>query len=567
LMPGEATVETLIVGDVMLGRGVVWQADPLAAVTPWLRSADLTVGNLEGVITTGAPPPQAEPDLIPPYSLLMPITAVTALQDAGFDLLNLANNHVLDGGGAGLAESVAYLQDTGITPFGLVGTDASIPQPVIRDVRGVRLAFLGFNRVSYGSPSAADSLRPAEWDRVGAAAAIESARAQADAVIVSVHWGHEYELRASQEQRILAQAMVDAGATLVVGHHPHVVQEIGTLTPQPAHSTGQQTAATDAFVAYSLGNFVFDQQFDETRYGLALRAFFDHNGLRAVQVLPVNAGPRPQLMPPAEAGPLLARLEITPLPVTNQTLFQCPLPAAWTAVSREEAGCWPVDVAGSVAATGGVFRSGTIDLTGDGRAEEVQLADGQVGIYAPSDMAAPPLRKRGTSAHTGSRQELWRSPPEWQVGDVALGDPNDDGRGELMLAMWKPDASDVPPSVSSGQALSPCSPLQVSGQGNGILRSHPFVIGYREGIYRALWGGSAVVRPLREIELGDVNGDRVQELIVLEDDGAAGSRVAVWRWHGWGFSLMWRSPPGRYHDLQLMPGPAGRVYIVLTSDP
>ncbi len=80
-------------------------------------------------------------------------------------------------------------------------------------------------------------------------------------MIVSIHWGYEYDLRPDPSQRDAAQAMLDAGAALVIGHHPHVVQ--GTAAGQ------------DGFVAYSLGNLVFDQQQDETRYGLALRAFFD----------------------------------------------------------------------------------------------------------------------------------------------------------------------------------------------------------------------------------------------------------------------------------------------------
>jgi hypothetical protein len=132
--------------------------------------------------------------------------------------------------------------------------------------------------------------------------------------------------------------------------------------------------------------------------------------------------------------------------------------------------------------------------------------------------------------------EVWRGLPEWRVVDLALGDPNDDGRSELLLVLWKPDAAGVP-------------------------RSHPFIIGYREGAYRILWGGSAVADPIREVELGDVDGDGVQELIVLEERGD-GCAVTVWRWHGWGFSLMWRSPPGRYRDLALITGGADHPPII-----
>jgi hypothetical protein len=159
----------------------------------------------------------------------------------------------------------------------------------------------------------------------------------------------------------------------------------------------------------------------------------------------------------------------------------------------------------------GAFRPGATDLTGDGVAEQVRLEEQRVIIYRDGI-------------------ETWRGLPEWRVVDLALGDPNDDGRSELLLALWKPDAAGVP-------------------------HSHPFIIGYREGAYRILWGGSAVADPIREVELGDVNGDGVQELIVLEERDE-GCTVTVWRWHGWGFSLMWRSPPGRYRDLALMAGGA-----------
>jgi hypothetical protein len=443
---GEPLVELIAVGDVMLGRGVAAEPDPLAAVAPWLAAADLTLGNLECVAgEAGAARPG-------PYRLRAPLTAVATLRAAGFDLLGLANNHALDYGPEGLAETSARLQAAGIALVGAGPDAAAAGQPVIREVNGVRLAFLAFNAVPDPDdrPDEAGWTR-AGWDQAQAAAAIAAARKEAGAVIVSIHWGYEYDLRPDPAQRDAAQAMLDAGAALVIGHHPHVVQSTA--------------AGPDSFAAYSLGNLVFDQQQDETRYGLALRAFFDAGGLRAVQALPVWAGPRPRLMAPDEAASLLARVQP---------------PVAALPRSQPE-----------------TFRSSEIDLTGDGVPEQVRLDGGQVVI-------------------SSAGAETWRSLPEWQVVDLAPGDPNDDGRAELLLALWKPDAA-------------------------GMAHSHPFILGYRDGTYRVLWGGSAVADPILGVELVDLDGNGVQELIVLEQRGTIPA-VAAWRWHGWGFTLLWRFP-------------------------
>jgi hypothetical protein len=477
----EQVLELIAVGDVMLGRGVLDRAQPLASVAPWLRSADLVLGNLECVVSDGGAPRPG------PFRLRAPAAAPASLRDAGFDILGLANNHALDYGTAGLAETVPRLGEAGIATVG-AGPDAqAASQPLIREVDGLRLAFLAFNAVPDPEDRSQETgWTQATWDGGWATAAITAARAEADAVVVSIHWGYEYELRADPRQREAAQEMLDAGADLVIGHHPHVVQ--GT----EAHE-GQ-------FVAYSLGNLVFDQQWGETRQGLALRAFFDERGLRAVQALPVWAGPHPRLMDPAETTPLLARIQ----PPVQRTGFVC-----------DSHDCQPTSV--SQTPETGRFYGGAIDLTGDGVLEQVRLVGEQVIVY-----------------HDGA--EVWRGLPEWRVADLALGDPNDDGRGEMLLALWKPDAG-------------------------GTLLSHPFIVGYRGGAYRVLWGGSAATDPIYEVELGDVDGDGVQELIVLEErDG--GRALTVWRWHGWGFSLAWRSPQGCYRDLTLTPGEMASPAII-----
>lgn len=158
---------------------------------------------------------------------------------------------------------------------------------------------------------------------------------------------------------------------------------------------------------------------------------------------------------------------------------------------------------------GGVFNQGDIDLTGDGVPEHVRLEGDQVTIHQDD-------------------VEMWRSPEAWEVVDVALGDPNDDGRNEVFVVFWREDET-------------------------GQRTNQPFIIGYRGGYYRELWGGSPVGFPITEVELADVDSDGIQEILVLEvgQDNSEERALAVWQWNQWWFSHVWRSEAGAYHHLHV----------------
>jgi poly-gamma-glutamate capsule biosynthesis protein CapA/YwtB (metallophosphatase superfamily) len=538
----ENLVELVAVGDIMLGRQVVSKFNIFTHVASWLVSADQVIGNLESPIVQEDSQHQYSPDESDQgsFCLAAPPQAVALLQNAGFDLLSMANNHAYDEfvgsattfplrGGQTCFNELAYgvqrLKGAGIDVIG-VGSELDIAyKPVIRRINGIRVAFLAFNTVPIPSQSGcqiaplsgdpmwqdqeSEVVEPprmnnkdeqdhsdpmcwviADWQTEQALAAIRTARAQADMVIVSIHWGNEYDLQVDPSQHQINQEMLKAGADLVLGHHPHVVQ--GTQV----FDTGDSVQ----FTAYSLGNFVFDQYEESTRQGMALRIFLDLKGLRAVQALPIWAGTHPMLMSLPEAATLLERVRPEP---------------KWMDFSCELQSCSFIPVTHVPVST--IFWSGQIDLTGDGQPELVRRQGGRVRIYQDDQLT-------------------WQSPPEWQVYDLALGDPNNDGRNELMLALLRPDSS-------------------------GALTSHPFVIGYRGGAYRQLWGGSAVADPILELELGDVNGDGVQELITVEERDSGLRAVTVWRWHGWGFSLLWRSLEANYNEMGLVKTESQKLVI------
>jgi poly-gamma-glutamate synthesis protein (capsule biosynthesis protein) len=447
----EPVVEVLAVGDVMTGRGMETVPDIFGHVSDALRAADVTIGNLEGAISDEPVPPES-------VWLHLPLDTPTMLDEAGFDLLGVANNHSLDADRSGLAETRRLLRAEGLEPVEA--------RSLVREIDGLAIAFLAWNDL--GDPDPEPLL-----------ASVRGARAIADGVVVMVHWGREYQRHPSLPQRDLAGALLDAGADVVVGAHPHVVQDLEIVQPTASDRT--------RLIAYSLGNFVFDQGWGDTGQGLALRLVFDAAGLRAAQALPLTTAPRPRWMDPDSASPLFARI----------------LPAERVGFACFEGACELVDVPTDLRS--GIFNSAAIDLTGDGLPETVRMEAGLAEIVQ------------------GDRS-VWRSPPEWHVRDVSVGDPNDDGRNEVLLAVGTKDGS------------------------------QPFIVGYRGGRYHDLWGGSPVSDPILEVELADLDGDGLEELVAIETsaDGSA-DYLTLWRWHGWGFSLVWRSPPGAYHDLVILP--------------
>lgn len=469
----------------MLGRGVAKIDAPFKKVAPLLASADLTVGNFEGVISAedSTSNNQGETSGFGPYRLVAPGYATVQLQQAGFDLLSLANNHSLDLGSHGLDETIDRLESVGVNSIGVGVNPESAYRGEIINVKGLRIAFLAIDAIPepLSSGESGQQLQRATWNKDRVLATIRQLDPVSDAIIVLIHWGDEFELRAGLSQRQAASEMIVAGADAVIGSHPHVVQETQIVERAGQHKAG--------FVAYSLGNFVFDQFEENSQVGLALRLFIDAAGLKAVEALPVSADPSPEWLALTKAQRLIERIR----PEPGRLCFQC-IPTT----------CFQVQ---TIAGQGsGLFKSGQIDLNGNGIPETVRLENGRVFVYEGNRLG-------------------WESPPEWKVLDVALGDPNDDGRGEIVLVLRKPDK-------------------------NGNLTSHPFVIGYRGGIYRQLWGGSAVAIPIQEVELADVDGDGKQELIVMEEQEDEMKTIAVWRWNDWVFNLIWRSSPGRFVDLQ-----------------
>jgi poly-gamma-glutamate synthesis protein (capsule biosynthesis protein) len=228
--------------------GYAWLYAPIADL---LAGPDLTFANLETPIA-----PDAARD-VRQFLFNAPAEAALALRDAGIDLVAVANNHAFDQGRAGFEETLRRLEAAGLRALG-AGPPGSEAGPVRIEVGGLSIAFLSyayaFNQDGNGCPPAAPPercLRASLLVRDRAVEEVRAAAAGADAVVVSLHWGVEYAQQPRAEDVEYAHRLADAGALLVLGHHPHVLQPI-ELYPR---ADGRV-----AVIAYSLGNFISNQE-------------------------------------------------------------------------------------------------------------------------------------------------------------------------------------------------------------------------------------------------------------------------------------------------------------------
>ena len=281
----------MAVGDVMLGRTigelieVQGYESPFIYTAETLKSADITLGNLECPISERG---EAEEKI---YAFRAPETAGEALKYAGFDIVSLANNHILDYGPHALEDTLNNLASNDIHPVGAGMDHTSAYQAVLVDINGLRLAFLAFADIAPGNY---DYLSwEAAVDKAGIAWAhpqriregVQAAKERADLVIVLFHNGYEFVETVSRFQQESAKLAIDSGASLVIGSHPHVLQRI-----EPYN---------DGLIVYSMGNFVFDNFLFPPNYSAILKVELSQKGIESYELIDVvvQLNGVPQIMP------------------------------------------------------------------------------------------------------------------------------------------------------------------------------------------------------------------------------------------------------------------------------
>lgn len=264
-----------------------------------LASADITIGTLDATLSDAGTPFGC----IETFSLAGPAAAVAGLRYAGYDVIANAANHIKDCGVSScgdeaLFQTNANLRAAGIKPVGTGKDLVEAREPVVVIRQGIAFAFLAYDDIAPYYHATSDDAGAAPLDADTIAEDIANARKVANVVIVIPHWGVEYTAVPSERQRAFARAAAAAGADMVVGNHPHWVQ---------AH---EQIGTT--FVAYALGNFLFDQSWSvETQEGALLEATFTGTRLTSTRYVPVRIHDdyQPQAAPPDEAQIILGRIE------------------------------------------------------------------------------------------------------------------------------------------------------------------------------------------------------------------------------------------------------------------
>ena len=219
-------------------------------VKPWFKKADLVIGDFEGTIS--------KDHYLAGYPLFnAPGEVMDAIKDAGYQVLDLAHNHILDSQLEGVISTADEIEKAGITPIGVYTHEARDKAPlVIKEVNGIKIAFLAY---SYGFNGIEEYISKEDYNNYLSdlnedkmKAEIERAEKEADITVVMPQMGIEYQLEPTEEQKILYHKMIDWGADLIFGGHPHVVEPAETV----------EKDGDKKLIIYSMGNFLSNQRIE-----------------------------------------------------------------------------------------------------------------------------------------------------------------------------------------------------------------------------------------------------------------------------------------------------------------
>ena len=278
----EPQVVISLVGDVLLADRVGDAIAAYGADYPWqdtarlLGHADVTIANLECTVSErGEPIPEKQ------YTFRAATDSINGAANAGVDILTLANNHVMDYGASAFLDTLRVIKEKNLRYAGAGVNEEEAFQPVLLEINGFKIAVLAFSKVVPRTDWIAGKGRPGIASGHSSKLMLESIRSAAgksDITVVCMHWGQETAEYPGREEINLAHRLVDAGADVVVGHHPHVIQGMEFYR--------------NKLIAYSLGNFIFTSSSQRAREGSIMQIVFDSGGGYTARIIPtfINSG-------------------------------------------------------------------------------------------------------------------------------------------------------------------------------------------------------------------------------------------------------------------------------------
>lgn len=271
-------ITLIAAGDLMMSRyiGKVIKREttryPLGKVSGLFKQYDLVYCNLESILGTKTNS-LAYPDK--PYNFLASTNTINVLRSAGINVVSLANNHAMDYGFSAVRETKALLDEYKIGYFG-VGSDLEqARRAYIAEIKGFKVAFLGYgiaHSADYYAGEGKPGIAPVKTNEI--IKDIKALKGKVDYIIVSLHWGEEYTHYPGKGQKRIAHRIIDSGADIILGHHPHVLQGIELYK--------------DKLIVYSLGNLLFDQKKHDTKYGMLIAFTLYKNGGIQSKLIPLD---------------------------------------------------------------------------------------------------------------------------------------------------------------------------------------------------------------------------------------------------------------------------------------
>jgi len=273
----DKNVVICLTGDMMAGERIPPFIEKYGILYPFkhilniIKESDISFCNLEAPFFDLDEAPKFEKE----YNFKVHSKLIKILTEPGFDVVSLANNHIMDFGEGGLFLTIKTLINNGICYCGAGKDTEEASRPAIIEKKGTKVAFLGYSmtypKEFYAGKDTPGSVYP---DTLELKKIIKDVSLISDFIIVSFHWGGEGEKFPKEYQRIFAHFVVNCGADIVVGHHPHVIQSIEIYK--------------NGLIFYSLGNFLFGSYGKHSKTGIIVKTEINKNIVKDAQIIPIN---------------------------------------------------------------------------------------------------------------------------------------------------------------------------------------------------------------------------------------------------------------------------------------